>query len=111
MKFVWKCPKCEAPCNGHGKGGQETCTDRMSGRNGACMGLICECDGDQCPASLEPDHGHVLSNPCEEALCYHCGWGGTYPKAPKGLQAWEKKALAAGWVPPSERAKELEGLQ
>jgi len=103
MKFEWKCPKCGAPAHGHGKGGLDKCD--YEDPAGLCEGFICECmidDNDEC-------HGMTLENPCPEANCYHCGWGGTFPVPPKGLQAWEKKALAAGWTMPDSRAKELEG--
>jgi hypothetical protein len=99
MKIEFKCPKCQAPPNTHGKGGEEKCRYRGEG----CMGFICECDSEG-----EEDHGESFANPCTEANCYHCGWGGTFPVKPKGLQAWEKKALEAGWVPPETRKKELE---
>jgi hypothetical protein len=105
MKLEFKCPKCGASPHKHGKGGKDECTYR--GSSSLCDGLICDCDPDQCPASELADHGQSFNNPCEEAHCYHCGWGGTIPTAPKGLQAWEKKALVAGWTPPSDRAEEL----
>jgi hypothetical protein len=105
MKFEFKCPKCSAPPHEHGKGGREKC---MNSGSKECEGLICDCDPTDMPRSEEPDHGTTLENPCTEANCYHCGWGGTHPKAPKGLQAWEKKALEAGWTPPDARRVELE---
>lgn len=95
MEF--KCPKCEAlpnecgskkvPCLGH---------------NG-CMGFICDCAEED----TAEDHGTTFSNPCPEANCYHCGWGGRFPLLPRGMQAWEKKAAAAGWTMPDARKKEL----
>jgi hypothetical protein len=39
-------------------------------------------------------------NPCENAVCYHCGWRGTFQMTPRKDMAWEKKALANGWTPP-----------
>lgn len=66
------------------------------------MGFICDCEED-----TGPDHGMTLSDTCPTATCYHCGWSGTFPPKPKGLQAWEKKALDAGWTMPEARAKEL----
>ena len=65
----WKCPKCGAPNDGHGKG---ECQDKFGGR--MCQGLICECEVD----SDSPDHG-TAKEPCKEAVCYHCGWGGELP--------------------------------
>jgi hypothetical protein len=106
LKFEWKCPKCSAPANNHGEGGRERCDDRMS-RSGPCFGFLCECiDNGRCE-STGLNHGEVLSDPCKEAHCFHCGWVGTFPKPPKKAQDWEKKALAAGWAPPPARAKEL----
>lgn len=29
----------------------------------------------------------------------------------KGLQAWERKALDAGWTPPADRQREMESSQ
>jgi hypothetical protein len=104
--FPWACPKCGA-IDGHGKGGAEKCNEHGSL---PCQGLICECweNGEkEAAASEKDDHGQTLTNPCTNAVCYHCGWGGTVPQKPKGLQAWEKKALEAGWVPPEGRCKEL----
>lgn len=89
LTYEWKCPKCQAPANTCGKDGKR---QQFHHRGEECLGFICECAGD-----TAPEHGTVLSDPCEEANCYHCGWGGTFPSPPKGLQAWEKKALAAGW--------------
>lgn len=106
MNFEFKCPKCGASPHEHGRGGIEKCVNPIE--HYACEGLICDCDSRDFPRSDEPDHGTTLENPCTEAHCYHCGWSGTHPKAPKGLQAWEKKALAAGWKMPETRQKELE---
>jgi hypothetical protein len=66
------------------------------------MGFICDCDWE-----TGPEHGESYQDPCEEAYCYHCGWGGTFPEKPKGLQSWEKKALDAGWTMPEARMAEL----
>jgi len=64
-----------------------------------CMGLICECpEGD-----IDDAHG-TLVEPCKNAACYHCGWGGSFPAPTKGLQAWERRAMAAGWTPPPDHA-------
>lgn len=103
MKSEWNCPKCGAGANEHGAGGRDKCNEGAT----SCQGFICECDPRDNAASEQDDHGTSLTNPCREANCYHCGWGGTFPKNPKGLQTWEKKALDAGWTMPEARAKEL----
>lgn len=104
LKVPWACPKCGADANEHGKGGEDKCFHTtLHGRAaGACMGFICDCDGES-----GPDHGESYDDPCPEARCYHCDWNGTFPKPLKGLQAWEKKALEAGWSMPAERSAEL----
>lgn len=90
-RIPWGCPKCGAGASGHGKG---PCRSRTVA---ICEGFICECEGDQ-----ESTHGESLADPCRAANCYHCGWGpGKFPKAPRGLAPWEKKALSAGWTPPA----------
>lgn len=86
MKFEFKCPKC-------GKGPALDLHERD--------GLLCGCDPHDHPDSEKALHGETLQNPCRNANCDNCGWGGTFPKAPKGLLPWEKKALAAGWTPPT----------
>jgi len=100
MRYPWKCPKCNAPANGHGEGGRDECQARPYG--GPCGGFLCECDDDGTDG-----HGESLAHQCTDAHCYHCGWQGTYPKPPNGLQAWEKKALAEGWTMPAKREEEL----
>ena len=95
----WRCPKCRTTV--------ELCGDPHKAihahpRDSMCGGFICECDDEG-----GTQHGEVLSDPCTEAHCYHCGWIGTFPAPPKGMQAWEKKAFEAGWTPPNERALEL----
>ncbi len=101
LKIEWKCPKCGADANEHGRGGSEKCQDRH-GRGLTCAGFICECDGD-----TEDDHGQTFTDVCSNAVCYHCGWCGDFPVKPKKLQTWEKKALEAGWTPPEGRRGEL----
>ena len=104
MKTPFKCPKCGATPNKHGKG---ECADRVSYReHSVCLGCICECAEDDNDSEAE-GHGESFENPCPNAVCAHCGWGGTLPVKPKGLQTWEKKALEAGWTPPANRKKEL----
>lgn len=107
IKVKWACPRCGADANEHGKGGEERCKQDARLRNAGaspCEGFLCLCDGDEAGAS---DHGENYANPCTEAHCYHCEWGGTFPAQPKGLEAWEKKALEAGWSMPDKRKKEL----
>ena len=104
-KVPWACPECGAKWNEHGKDGAEGCKDRWA-PDGTCQGLVCECEDNQRSGSA-PDHGETFSDVCRNAVCYHCGWEGSLPRKPKGLQAWEKKALDAGWLPPPKRATEL----
>lgn len=95
----WKCPRCGATPEGHAHLDEDSryaCKGRGFGGND-CMGFICECEG---PASDNEAHGTTHGQPCENATCYHCGWVGTFPQRPKKIQAWEKKALDAGWQPP-----------
>jgi hypothetical protein len=106
MTIKWRCPNCGADADKHGKGGTTTCRSQ-GGTSDGCAGLLCECDSDVFPDSEKKNHGTDLANPCTNAYCYHCHWGGTLPVKPKGLQPWEKKALEAGWTPPVKRAKEL----
>ena len=97
LRFKWACPQCGAVPNKHGEGGGGECLDLGD----TCGGFVCECMIDT------PNHGETLTDQCLEAHCYHCDWGGVFPQQPKGLQAWEKKAIAAGWTPPEKRRKEL----
>lgn len=94
---MYKCPKCNAPPHKHGKGGSEWC---MNGPED-CEGLICEC-GDEYGTDAD-DHGESESNICENANCYHCGWGGRLPliSDTKRWPPWAKTALKEGWRPPS----------
>lgn len=95
-KIKWACPKCGAPANKHGKGGYSKCRDQSM--DSGCNGFLCECEDDS--DYDDPDHGTTFSNPCPNANCYHCGFGGVFPKAPAKTPAWAKKALAEGWTPP-----------
>jgi hypothetical protein len=99
IEIEWKCPKCGAEAN--------ECSKKGGEKHQHCSGFICECDPRDVPESESKDHGLAFSNPCTQANCYCCGWGGTVPKKPNGLQAWEKKALEAGWKMPANRKKEL----
>ena len=101
VRVPWACPKCGSKPGHHGKG---ECLD--SG-HGPCQGLVCECPIEDDSSDNLPDHGETFAHPCPNANCYHCGWGGTIPQKPKGLQPWEKKALEAGWGMPAARRKEL----
>lgn len=102
IAIPFQCPKCGAKPQKHGSG---ACQDNPND----CEGFICECGDylDNLVAVEKEDHGETFSNPCHFAHCYHCGWGGTFPKKPKGLLPWEKKALEAGWTPSEARKKEL----
>jgi hypothetical protein len=91
MKISWKCPKCGARAGKHGKG---KCLSVQKD----CVGFICECDDED-----GKYHGISHLEPCHQANCYHCGWGGVFPPRPKKIQAWEKKALESGWTPPKGR--------
>lgn len=88
----WKCPKCSAAANKCGK--EVPHTDDGIPCSGRCMGLICDCDH-----TTSKNHG-TDADPCQNANCYHCGWGGTVPMPAKKLVGWQKKAWDAGWRPP-----------
>lgn len=94
-KVEWKCPRCQAEANACGKKIEHKLDGGycLSGKN--CMGFICDCDHD-----TGDDHGITLADRCPNANCYHCGWGGEFPKMPGKMPAWAKKALDAGWKPP-----------
>jgi len=92
----WRCPQCGATFRECGGG---ACLSRRT----SCGGLGCDCGWDDEASNLE-DHGLVHSNPCHNANCYHCGWGGTLPAPifdPIELEGWAKTAWAAGWKPPA----------
>lgn len=99
-KIKWACPKCGQSQNDkHGKGGASKCQYDM--RSDTCYGFICECD-DAGPSG-SATHGGSNADPCQNANCYHCGWGGTFPVPlfdVKKLKGWAKTAHAAGWTPP-----------
>lgn len=68
------------------------------------MGFICECPEDW-EHQQTPDHG-TIKEPCENAICYHCGWGGTFPsKTKKPLSKKAKKSRKKLRL----RVKKLEG--
>lgn len=92
--FEWKCPKCGAPANDHGPGHADRCEYDRGGKD--CVGFVCECEND----TDDTTHGVTYADPCHNANCYCCGWGGTFPVPPVKMRPWEKKALEAGWVPP-----------
>ena len=91
MDAIWSCPRCGAKANKCGKGGREACK-YLEGVEGDCNGFLCECDVD---GEL---HGMTLLDQCQEANCYHCGWGGQFPLSNE-LKGWQKKAWDAGWRP------------
>ena len=97
-RFKWQCPKCGAEPHKHGRGGQAACLAEAS----ECEGFICECEMTEDYSSSElPDHGHVRSNPCENANCFHCGYGGAFPPPPpKSWPKWAQTALKEHWSPP-----------
>jgi hypothetical protein len=74
----WKCPKCDAPWSGHGRGGLKRCKSKGIKTEAFCDGLVCECEYLYNPAYLQ-SHGVTLENPCPNAECCHCGWRGTLP--------------------------------
>lgn len=82
---IWVCPDCGAQFNCK----KDDCDDRR------CQGLICGCEHD-----TSNIHGTTQSDPCKNAVCYHCNWEGRVPPTPKKLKPWEKKAIEAGWTPP-----------
>jgi len=46
-----------------------------------CDGFLCYCEyrGFDGPEVFEVNHGHEETNPCNNAVCSHCGWSGRYP--------------------------------
>lgn len=103
-KIQWKCPRCGAKANAHGKGGRSGCS-KFSGRY--CDGFLCVC-WEYGIEDEDPDHGLLLEKPCRHARCGHCDWGGVFPPKPRALVPWEKKALKEGWTMPAKRKEELE---
>ena len=97
MSVEWKCPRCGATPEAHGK----KLPDPLCRGSRECRGFLCECEVDT------KEHGTSLADVCAQANCYHCGWGGVFPSKPKRAAPWEVKALQAGWTPPADRAKEL----
>ena len=77
--FPWRCPKCGAGYRGHGRGKCRTAVGPY------CDGLVCDC---QCPTARL--HGG-LGDPCQHAVCDHCGWRGTMP-------AEQRKSTVVGWT-------------
>ena len=106
----WKCPNCGAAAHGCGRKGakpRNIRADDMDHKPGSCEGLLCECEDD----GADPTHGVEFSNPCYDAVCYHCGWGGEMPPRPKKIKPWEKSALDNGWSPPAGWAEAHEKLK
>lgn len=67
----FKCPKCGATPDKHGKG---TCETVRAGFPSDCGGFICECEGEG-----TTKHGESVNDPCHNARCFHCRWAGTVP--------------------------------
>lgn len=79
----WECPECGATPDEHGEG------QCMGGYNIPCGGFICECENEE---NYEDEtHGFSQENPCLNAICYHCGWGGRFP--PKDTRSKMKKKV------------------
>jgi hypothetical protein len=98
-KTPWACPNCGAGANERGRADARPMNgmDREAREHtGSCDGLLCDCADEGTRG-----HGESFENPCLEANCYYCGWGGSMPVRPKKLPAWAKKALDAGFNPPS----------
>lgn len=97
----FKCPSCQAPPHKHGKRKTDIC---YGAPYKDCEGLICECQPSDDPEddTNKDNHGEDESNPCVEANCYHCGWGGRLPVVSntKNWPKWAKTALDEGWKPP-----------
>lgn len=94
-KAEWKCPRCEAPANACGKDKPHLFNGHVCNEK-HCSGFLCECDHDTAES-----HGETADDPCKNANCYHCGWGGEFPLPPFKLKGWAKKAWDAGWRPPA----------
>lgn len=97
-KVPWACPKCGATVVKHGRGGPGACQYRQSK---SCMGFLCECLDNGEEGTDTATHGDSYLEPCRHANCYHCGWGGVFPKPPGKMPPWAKKAIEAGWMPPA----------
>ena len=100
-KVKWACPKCGSDANNHSDTYSAFC------KGGHCMGFLCECEEGEYESE---SHGKTYADPCKNAVCYHCGWNGKFPKLPKGLVPWEKNALNLGWTMPEFRVKELAAI-
>lgn len=94
-KVKWACPRCGATPAGC-KGAKKTIPLVEGHHLNTCMGFICECTHE-----IGENHGEDISDACHHALCYHCGWGGTFPPLLFKLTGWAKKAWDAGWRPPA----------
>jgi hypothetical protein len=105
LKVEFRCPKCGAAPHKHGKGGNDSC--KYGDRSGACEGLLCDCDPEEFPESEEKDHGTTFGNPCRNANCYHCNWGGVFPPKPKGLHSRgrrKRSRLGGRHHPPAQKS-------
>lgn len=105
-KATFRCPKCGAGAHEHPLGMKKpkACIEEQGT---ACEGVLCECgDAGDPDSGSDPDaedHGLTAGNPCANANCYHCGWGGRLPPKKKGEPAWKAKARAAGWSPQPDK--------
>lgn len=90
------CPRCKAKPNAHGTVGRYAKSEHSWRREDYCEGVLCECEFD-----TGDGHGESFADPCQNAYCHCCGWGGRLPTMPRKALPWEKKALEAGWTPPA----------
>jgi hypothetical protein len=72
---TWRCPVCN--CGPEGCGDDDTVKKDCEARSLGCLGFVCECDNEGTETHGTPEE------PCPAANCYHCGWGGTFPKKAK----------------------------
>ena len=63
----WSCPGCGAK---HGTCGLAVKYSGVQHPDLTCSGFLCECATDNCS---------TCETPCENAVCYHCGWTGRFP--------------------------------
>lgn len=110
MRIPYACLRCKSKPNKHGTVPRYAKTEHGN-RKDYCEGVLCQCPGDD----VLETHGETFENPCLEAHCGCCGWGGRLPPLPKKMLPWERKALDAGWAPPdgwnpSDRPTESKGL-
>lgn len=95
MAIPFVCPRCKSQPNGHGTVARYAKTEHRPNMD-YCEGVLCRCEHD----TVET-HGETFEDPCLQAYCGCCGWGGRLPVLPKKMLPWERKALEAGWAPPA----------